>query len=163
MIGFVGLTVIAVIVLELTVIGAVAVTLLLLDFAVMVVFPRATAVANPELSMVAILLDDDNQVTCDVTSPLVLLPNVAVAENCCVFPGLTHAPVGEMESAVMVSEDGKNPPQLASKRAVKNAVLAVKKMCRRILIIPPISAHKRPFHLTQVPNIGFIQIQGNVP
>jgi len=61
--AFVGLTAIVVMILLLTVIGAVAVTLLLLDFAVMVAFPRATAVASPEVSIVAIFVADDDQVT----------------------------------------------------------------------------------------------------
>ena len=43
--------------------SAVAVTLLLLDFAVIVVVPNATAVASPELSMVAMLGEEDCHVT----------------------------------------------------------------------------------------------------
>jgi len=71
-------------VLLLTVIGAVAVTLLLLDLAVTVAVPSATAVTSPELLTVAILVAEELHVTCEVTSPVVSLPNVAVAENCCV-------------------------------------------------------------------------------
>ena len=82
MVMLLGFTVMELMVLLLTVMGAVAVTLLLLDLAVMVVLPKATAVANPEVSMVATLLEDDSQVTCEVTSPVVLLPKVAVAVNC---------------------------------------------------------------------------------
>ena len=58
-----GFTVSPVMVLSLTVISAVAVTLLLLDFAVIVVVPNATAVARPELSMVAMLGEEDCHVT----------------------------------------------------------------------------------------------------
>lgn len=63
MVGFVGFTVIAVMVLELTVIGAVAVTLLLFDFAVSVAPPIATAVTSPELFTVAILVAEEVHVT----------------------------------------------------------------------------------------------------
>ncbi len=77
-----------VMVLLLTVTGAVAVTLLLLDLAVMVVVPSATAVTSPEVLTMAIFRDEDVQVTCDVTLPEVLLPNVAVAVNCCVVVGV---------------------------------------------------------------------------
>jgi len=58
-----GFTVMELMVLLLTVIGAVAVTLLLLDLAVMVVLPNATAVASPESSMVAMLVEEESQVT----------------------------------------------------------------------------------------------------
>ncbi len=75
-------------VLLLTVTGAVAVTLLLFDLAVMVVVPSATPVASPELSMVATVGEEDVHVTCDVTSPDVLLPKVAVAVNCSVPVGV---------------------------------------------------------------------------
>lgn len=60
---FCGFTVMLEMVLLLTVMGAVAVTLLLLDFAVIVVLPIATAVASPVPSMVAILVAEDDQVT----------------------------------------------------------------------------------------------------
>ena len=86
-VGLLGLTVMVLIVLLLTVRTAVDVTLLLLDFAVMVVFPSATAVARPALSMVAMLVADESHVTWDVTSPAVLFPKVAVAVNCCVAVG----------------------------------------------------------------------------
>jgi hypothetical protein len=114
--GF-GFTVIDMMVLLLTVRGAVAVALLLVDFAVMVEVPSATAVTNPELSIVATFVLDDNQVTLSVTSPLVLLPKIAVAVNCCVLVGVIHPLVGERESEVIESEAGKNPLQLARSRA----------------------------------------------
>ncbi len=84
MLGSDGVTVMAVMVLVLTVTDAVAVTLLLFDFAVIVEVPSATAVASPELLTVAILVAKEVHATWEVTSPVVLLPKVAVAENCCV-------------------------------------------------------------------------------
>ena len=61
--GLLGLTVIVLMVLLLTVSTAVEVTLLLLDFAVMVEFSSATAVARPALSMVAMLVAEESHVT----------------------------------------------------------------------------------------------------
>ncbi|MCU1311940.1 MAG: hypothetical protein JWO20_3065 [Candidatus Angelobacter sp.] len=46
------------------------------------VVPVATAVASPELSIVAALGEEELQVDCAVTSLVVLSPNVAVAVNC---------------------------------------------------------------------------------
>ena len=42
------------------------------------------AVANPALLMVAMLVLEEDQVTCVVTSPVELLPNVPCAVNCAV-------------------------------------------------------------------------------
>ena len=138
MVMLLGFTVMELIVLLLTVMGAVAVTLLLLDLAVMVVLPRATAVASPEVSMVATLVEDDSQVTCEVTSPVVLLPKVAVAVNCAVVVGVIHALVGDNASAVMESEAGKNPLQLLRSTAtVIAAVNFAHCVSRRILVIEP--------------------------
>jgi len=110
------------IVLLLTVTGAVAVALLLFDLAVMVVLPSATPVTSPELLTVATLGEEDVQVTCEVTSPEVLLPKVAVAVNCCVVVGVMNALVGDKVIAVISVDEGKNPPpQLLSRRAVKRA------------------------------------------
>lgn len=50
--------------------------------AVIVVLPVATAVASPELSIVATLGEEEVQVDCDVTSCVVPSPNFAVAVNC---------------------------------------------------------------------------------
>jgi hypothetical protein len=44
------------------------------------------AVASPELLMVAILVEDDVQVTDDVMLCVLPSPNVPVAVNCCVPP-----------------------------------------------------------------------------
>jgi hypothetical protein len=119
-VGFVGLTVMALTVLLLTVNVAVAV-LLLLDLAVIVLVPSATAVARPEELMVATLVDEEAHVTDDVTSPVVLLPKVAVAVNCCVAVGLMSALVGDIAIETMVSEEGKKPLQLASNKTADNA------------------------------------------
>lgn len=63
MLGFDGVTVMAVIVLLLTVMRAVVVTLLLFDLAVSVEVPSATAVTSPELLTVAILVAEEVQAT----------------------------------------------------------------------------------------------------
>ncbi len=92
------------------------------DFAVMFVVPSATAVASPAALMVAILGADDIQVTCDVTSPTELLPNVPVAVNCWVPVGMIWALAGESVIETMVSEEGKNPPpQLTTIKAKRSA------------------------------------------
>lgn len=58
------------------------------EVAVMVVLPRLVpAVASPELLMVAIFADEDDQVTVEEMSLVLLLPNVPVALNCCVLLG----------------------------------------------------------------------------
>ena len=115
----------------LTVTGAVAVALLLFDLAVMLVLPSATPVTSPELLTVAMLGEEDVHVTCEVTSPEVLLPKVAVAVNCCVVVGVMKALVGDKVIAVISVDEGKNPPpQLLSRRAVRRAV-------KRAAAIPP--------------------------
>lgn len=111
-----GLTVIVVTVWLLTVNVVLALTLP--DLAVTVVVPIATPVANPPALMVAMPVFDEVHVTLSVASPMVLLPKVAVAENCCVACGLTNGPVGETDSAVMVLEDGKKPLQETSETSI---------------------------------------------
>jgi len=59
------------------------------ELAVMVVVPNDTPVANPALLMVATFVADEAQLTWLVASPVVLLPKVAVAVYCTVFPGAT--------------------------------------------------------------------------
>lgn len=49
---------------------------------------------------------------------MVLLPNVAVAENCCVLCGRMKALDGDNDSETICPDGGKNPPQLLSKKAV---------------------------------------------
>ena len=97
-------------VLLLTVSVALAVTLLV-DLAVIVVVPNATPVASPEVSIVAMAGEEDVQVTCEVTSPVLLLPKVAVALNCWVAVGFTKALVGETASETIVVDLGKKPGQ----------------------------------------------------
>jgi hypothetical protein len=87
------------------------------DRAVMFVLPTATPVASPLALMVATFVCEDCQVTVEVTSPVVLLPKVAVAEYCFVPPGAIWAPVGETLIEMMVSAEGKKPPpQLAMEK-----------------------------------------------
>jgi len=132
-----------VMVLLLTVTGAVAVTLLLFDLAVMVVVPKATPVTRPELLMVATFGEEEVQVTCEVTSPDVLLPKVAVAVNCCVVVGVIKALVGDKVIAVISVDEGKNPsPQLLSSRAVKTPAATLPHHTSRctlvVLIVPKV-------------------------
>ncbi len=112
-----GFTVILLMVLLLTVTLAVADALP--DLAVMVVFPKATPVTKPVLLIVAMLVDEDDQVTRELTSAWVLLPKVPVAVNCCVLVGLIQAPVGDKEMETISLEEGKNPPQLPIRRAIE--------------------------------------------
>ena len=58
------------------------------DFAVMVVLPTLVpAVARPELLMVAMFAEEDDHVTVEERSFVLLSPNVPVAVNCCVLLG----------------------------------------------------------------------------
>jgi hypothetical protein len=107
----VGVTATLVTVLLLTV--RVVLALTLPELHVIVVLPSATPDASPPLLMVAMFVEDDAQVTELVALPVVLLPYVAVAVYCCVLPGCTDVVNGEICSAVMVVEDGKNCPQPA--------------------------------------------------
>lgn len=120
-------------VLLLTVMGAVAVTLLLYDFAVSVAVPRATPVNSPELLIVAMLWLEEVHDTCDVTSPVVLLPKVAVAVNCCVPCGFTHALPGESEIETTASDAGKKPPQLLSNIAITIGAANLLKYLKRLM------------------------------
>lgn len=120
-VAFWGFNVMAVMILLLTVRGE-AVEVTLPDFAVMLEVPSATAVANPEVLIVATLVAEDIQVTCEVTSPVVLFPKVAVAEYCCVAIGMTWALAGDIAMETIVSDDGKKPPQLVSDSAARHAV-----------------------------------------
>jgi hypothetical protein len=121
---------------------------LLLDFAVIVVVPSATPVANPELSMVAMPVVDEVQVTCEVTSPVLLLPKVAVALNCWVAFGMTKGPVGEIASETIVSFPGKKPEQLLSKIARGNATANFQNHeCPDIEVIPTLPTLARTWQL----------------
>jgi hypothetical protein len=82
-----------------------------------VAVPKVTPVSRPELLMVAAAVLSEDHVTEDVTSPVELLPKVAVAVYCCVTPGATVLLAGSTWSAVMDVEEGKNCPQpTAAKR-----------------------------------------------
>jgi hypothetical protein len=134
--GFAGLMVMEVMVLLLTVSEAVPFTLP--DVAVMVVVPRATAVARPELSMVAMLGAEDVQVTWELTLLTVLLPSVPVAVNCWVLPGRIIALAGDSEIDTIVFAEGKNPPQLLSKIAARSPAPSLPShVSRCTLIVPP--------------------------
>lgn len=95
------------------------------DVAVMVLVPTATAVASPVLLMVAMLGAEEVQVTCELTLPVVLLPKVAVAVNCCVAFGRIMALAGDSEIDTIVSAEGKNPPQLLSSKAARTPALSL--------------------------------------
>jgi hypothetical protein len=131
--AFEGLMVMAVMILLLTVNGAVAVTLP--DCAVMVVDPKATAVASPELLIVATLVEEDSHVTCEVTSLVVSFPSVPVAVNCWEVPGLIIALVGDSEIETMVPAAGKKPPQLLSRTAARNPVPSLPSHFNRCTLI----------------------------
>lgn len=115
-VAFVGLMARLVTVVLLTVSVAVEVTLLV-DFAVIVVVPNAKPVANPALVIVAMPVEEEVQVTCEETSPVLLLPKVAVALNCWVALGITKALAGEIATETIVSDPGKKPEQLLSEIA----------------------------------------------
>lgn len=134
-VGSFGVTVIAVMIFVLTVKLAVLVTLLLLDLAVIVVVPSATARARPPESMVATPVEEETQLTWEVTSPVVLLPKVAVAVNCCVPLGRMKAPLGESVSETIWVEAGKNPPQLLSKRAAVSAAAILPEIVTNLISI----------------------------
>lgn len=92
------------------------------DFAVMFVVPSARPVASPDALIVAILVAEDSQVTCAVTSLTELSPNVPVAVNCCVPLGMIWALAGDSAIETMVPAEGKNPPpQLAIIKATSSA------------------------------------------
>ena len=106
-----------------TVTPVVAITLPL--EALTVALPRLTPVRSPPLVIVAMLVGVVDQVTWLVTSPVVLLPKVAVAVYCCVTLGATIEFAGKIWIAVILLADGKNWPQLvenaSAKRGTKTA------------------------------------------
>lgn len=143
-VAFCGLTVMVVMILLLTVRGD-AVEVTLPDLAVMFVVPNATAVASPVVLMVAMFVAEDTHVTCEVTSPVVLLPKVPVAEYCCVPPGMICALAGDKVIEVIVSEDGKKPPQLVRNRAIRSpAAILPSHVSRCTFVILP-SNNSSPF------------------
>lgn len=79
------------------------------DLALIVVVPSVVpAVASPVVLMVAILLEEDDQVTVLVASPVVLLPKVAVAVYCCVALGMMTEFSGDSVRETIWLADGKN-------------------------------------------------------
>ena len=87
-----------------------------LSAAVIVVVPVAAAVASPELLIVATFVDEEVQVTDEVTSLLLLSPNVPVAVNCWVLLSCMVGLLGEIEIATKELAEGKNLPQLITKK-----------------------------------------------
>lgn len=150
MVAFCGFTVMVVMVLLVTVRGD-AVEVMLPDVAVMFVAPTATAVASPEVLMVAMLVAEDCQVTCELTSPVVLLPKVPVAEYCCVPGGMICALAGEIVIETIVSDEGKKPPQLASDRAARHAVAILPIHMKRCTLMILISQETQPLRLVSSP------------
>ena len=145
---FCGLTEMLTMVLLLTV-STDAGEITLPDFAVMFVVPSATGVARPAMLMVATVVADDTHVTCDVTSPVVLLPNVPVAVYCCVPVGRIWALVGERVIETMVLELGKNCPLLATRKVTKSPAASLPiHVGRCTLIIPSIPNESKPTSMT---------------
>ena len=118
----------------LTVRVVVAVTLLPeepeVETAVMVVFPIATAVASPALLMVAMLVAEEVQVTWEVKSCVPPLPRVAVAVNCCVFPGGTEVLLGVTASDTTELLETKKLPQPGANNMIRMATAGLSKLFR---------------------------------
>ncbi len=103
----------------------VVLVLTLPEVAVMVVLPvLVVAVANPELLMVAIVGEEEDQVTVDVTSREVPSPKLPVAVNCCVLLGAIVGFEGVSETATSVFPETKNLPQPARNPKAISAALA---------------------------------------
>jgi hypothetical protein len=96
-----------------------------LSAAVIVVVPVDPAVASPVLLMLATLVAEEVHVTDDVTSLLLLSPNVPVAVNCWVPLNATVGLAGDTVIATSEPADGKNCPQLAARSTgrIMNAIL----------------------------------------
>jgi hypothetical protein len=110
------------------------------ELAEMVVVPSATAVAKPPLSMVAIFVAEDAQVTNVVASPVVLFPKVAVAVYCWVALGIMTEFSGDICSETIWSAGGKNCPQ-ATNMMIPTEASRVNGMmnfecCTRIMLSP---------------------------
>jgi hypothetical protein len=78
---------------------------------------------------------EEVHVTCDVTSPMLLFPKVAVAVNCCVPPGLMKAPWGVTASEIIVLAEGKKPEQPPRKTTIATTVMPVAMMRHREALI----------------------------
>jgi hypothetical protein len=96
--------------------------------AVIVETPVATPVANPELLMVAMFVEEELQFTEEVTSRLVLSPNAPIAMYCWVPLSSMLEVAGVTEIPTNVSGSGKNFPQAV----VKSRGTARKRMEKKI-------------------------------
>lgn len=96
-----------------------------LSAAVIVVVPVVAAVASPVLLMLATLVAEEVHVTDEVTSLLLLSPNVPVAVNCWVPLKAIVGLAGVTVIATSEPADGKNCPQLAASSTgrMRNAIL----------------------------------------
>ncbi len=102
MLGVAGVTATAVSVFVAAVTVSLAVPLIPLSEAVTEVEPAATAVASPDMLIVAAELLEDVQLAVEVTFAVELSLYVAVAVNCCVVPAAIVAVAGETEIDVSV-------------------------------------------------------------
>jgi hypothetical protein len=103
MLGLAGVTAMEVIVFVVAAVTvSIAVPLTPLREAVIVLEPAATAVASPDVLIVAAALLEDVQVAVDVTFAVELSLYVAVAVNCCVAPAAMLPVAGETEIDVIV-------------------------------------------------------------
>jgi hypothetical protein len=111
-----------------------------LSVAVIVVLPVAAAVASPEPLMVATLVDEELQVTEEVTFWLLLSPKVPVAVNCWVALRPIVELLGEIEIATNSFAEGKNLPQAVARSAGKMMRAILKPICcgerKRVRPIP---------------------------
>lgn len=108
------------------------------EAAVIVVVPRATAVASPLLSMVATVGEDDVQVAVLLMSLVVRSPKVPVAVNCCVvavpedeFRAIAGF-AGESAMAARSCELMKNFPQLSAAPNSTSAAVAPTTCAKRL-------------------------------
>ena len=81
--------------------------------AVILLVPAVTPAAKPPEPIVAIFVEAESQVTCDVMfcmSPLLYVP---VAVNCCVAPAVTEGFDGVMAMELSVTPAGENTRSMA--------------------------------------------------
>jgi len=112
------------------------------ELAVMVVVPRFTAVARPELLMVAMLGDDELHVAVPLISFVLRSPKVPVAVNCCVVGCPAEVCrvmvgfAGDREIAARSWALIKNLPQPAATPRRANAAPSLKHLIRMRLLNP---------------------------
>jgi hypothetical protein len=97
--------------------------------AVMVVLPVLTAVASPELLIVATVVSEEVQVAEEVTFWLLLSPKVPVAVNCWVALRPIVGLLGEIEIDTNEFAEGKNLPQAVARSAGKMIRAILKPIC----------------------------------